>query len=50
MADLQTPLVRPKRKKVLVEYLVRFRWIETMISSVATQNDQKIMNFWHELL
>ncbi|KAI4972985.1 hypothetical protein ZWY2020_008359 [Hordeum vulgare] len=27
MADLQTPLVRPKRKKVLVDYLVQFRWI-----------------------
>ncbi|XP_039792058.1 delta(24)-sterol reductase-like isoform X2 [Panicum virgatum] len=27
MADLQTPLVRRKRKKVLVDYLVQFRWI-----------------------
>ncbi|CAN6238954.1 unnamed protein product [Urochloa humidicola] len=27
MADSQTPLVRPKRKKVLVDYLVLFRWI-----------------------
>ncbi|OEL15426.1 Delta(24)-sterol reductase [Dichanthelium oligosanthes] len=27
MADLQTPVVRPKRKKVLVDYLVQFRWI-----------------------
>uniref|UniRef100_A0A0D9XJD7 Delta(24)-sterol reductase n=1 Tax=Leersia perrieri TaxID=77586 RepID=A0A0D9XJD7_9ORYZ len=27
MADLQEPLVRPKRKKVLVDYLVQFRWI-----------------------
>ncbi|KAM3333421.1 hypothetical protein ACQJBY_028486 [Aegilops geniculata] len=24
MADLQTPLVQPKRKKVLVDYLLRF--------------------------
>ncbi|CAO2040103.1 unnamed protein product [Urochloa humidicola] len=27
MADSQTPKVRPKRKKVLVDYLVLFRWI-----------------------
>lgn len=30
MADLQTPLVRPKRKKVLVDYLVRLRWIPAL--------------------
>nr|AYF56481.1 delta (24)-sterol reductase-like protein [Phyllostachys edulis] len=27
MPDLQEPLVRPKRKKVLVDYLVQLRWI-----------------------
>ncbi|CAL4886138.1 unnamed protein product [Urochloa decumbens] len=27
MADSQAPMVRPKRKKVLVDYLVLFRWI-----------------------
>jgi len=27
MADVHEPLVRRKRKKVLVDYLVRFRWI-----------------------
>ncbi|KAG6528204.1 hypothetical protein ZIOFF_010355 [Zingiber officinale] len=27
MSDLQQPLVRPKRKKVLVDYLVQLRWI-----------------------
>jgi delta24-sterol reductase len=27
MADLQTPLLRRKRRKDLVDYLVQFRWI-----------------------
>jgi len=27
MADVHEPLVRRKRKKVLVDYLVQFRWI-----------------------
>ncbi|KAF6160798.1 hypothetical protein GIB67_035999 [Kingdonia uniflora] len=27
MSDLQTPLVRPKRKKIWVDYFVKFRWI-----------------------
>ncbi|KAI7732886.1 hypothetical protein M8C21_015364 [Ambrosia artemisiifolia] len=27
MADLEAPLVRPKRKKVWVDYFVQFRWI-----------------------
>ncbi|KAG8100947.1 hypothetical protein GUJ93_ZPchr0369g33554 [Zizania palustris] len=27
MVDLQEPLVRPKKKKDLVDYLVKFRWI-----------------------
>ncbi|KAL9230879.1 hypothetical protein vseg_006172 [Gypsophila vaccaria] len=27
MSDLQAPLVRPKRKKTIVDFLVQFRWI-----------------------
>lgn len=27
MSDLETPLVRPKRKKIWVDYFVQFRWI-----------------------
>ncbi|CAN6273865.1 unnamed protein product [Urochloa humidicola] len=34
MADSQTPMVRPKRKKVLVDYLVRFRWIPAIFVAV----------------
>uniref|UniRef100_A0A452YEZ8 Uncharacterized protein n=1 Tax=Aegilops tauschii subsp. strangulata TaxID=200361 RepID=A0A452YEZ8_AEGTS len=47
MADLQTPLVQPKRKKVLVDYLLRFasaradrRWIAARIRRLRPWHPQ----------
>uniref|UniRef100_A0A8R7RCT2 Uncharacterized protein n=1 Tax=Triticum urartu TaxID=4572 RepID=A0A8R7RCT2_TRIUA len=47
MADLQTPLVQPKRKKVLVDYLLRFasaradrRWMPARIRHLQPWHPQ----------